>query len=271
MVAASSGPAAGPVQTSEPDLRALLPWSASLLLVLYVAGVAAAVIPLQPGTPAWQLRFCEALINQSPLVLMGLGLALVAQRCEADNGASRRILRWTARAALPLTLGFALLIPLQAAASLQLLQATARSSTTVLSTADTNLTAARQAIRQARSADELEAIANRLPVRLPAMAELGAGLPEQQQQLLQILDQLRGRSQLQLQLATQQQRTQVLRNSLRLSLLAALLACLFQQARPQHRRPGQRRLRLSLPSWRLPRRRRVDAMARYCSDAEGRG
>ena len=58
------------------DLTALLPWCASLLLVLYLVGVLNSAIPLQVNTPEWQLRLCEALINQSPLVLMGLSVAL---------------------------------------------------------------------------------------------------------------------------------------------------------------------------------------------------
>jgi hypothetical protein len=272
MSATSHGPATATTtaQAPEPDLLALLPWCASLLLVIYAVGVAAAVIPLQPTAPAWQLRFCEAVINQSPLVLMGLSLALIAQRAthEAATGACRRILRWTSRMALPLTLGFALLIPLQGAASLQLLRNTNRNAAAMLSNADLNLAAARQAIRQVRSQDELEALANRLPAGLASVGDRGADLAQQQQQLLQALDQLRGRSVLQLQLSSQQQRTQVLRNSLRLSLLAGLLACLFQQARPQRNR---RRLTLALPRWSLPRRGRVHAMARYCNDAEGRG
>jgi len=53
-----------------------------------------------------------------------------------------------------------------------------------------------------------------------------------------------------------------------LSWRAGLLACLFQQARPQRNR---RRLTLALPRWSLPRRGRVHAMERYCNDAEGRG
>jgi len=99
------------------DLTALLPWCASLLLVLYLVGVLNSAIPLQVSTPEWQLRLCEALINQSPLVLMGLSVAIVGRHLQPDNGAVDRLLRWTQRAALPLTLGFALLIPLQGMAA----------------------------------------------------------------------------------------------------------------------------------------------------------
>jgi hypothetical protein len=268
MPATSKNPAAD--QLAEPDLLVLLPWCVSLLLVLYAVGVGAAVVPLQPGTPAWQLRFCEALINQSPLVLMGLGLALIGQASGAELASSRRLLRWTARAALPLSLGFALLIPLQAAASVQLLRNADHSATVLLRNTDSNLAAARAAIRQARTGAELETIANRLPGGLIGLLEPDAILPAQQQRLLQGLEQLRGRSLLQLQLASQQQRTQVVRNSLRLSLLAALLAALFQQARPRRQR-GSNRWRLTLPRWRWPARERVHAMARYCNDTEGRG
>ena len=254
------------------DLTALLPWCASLLLVLYLVGVLNSVIPLQVSTPQWQLRLCEALINQSPLVLMGLSVAIVGRHLQPDNAGVDRLLRWTQRAALPLTLGFALLIPLQGSASLQLLQTANRSSTELITSTTRNLTAAQAQIARAGSTAELETLVNQLPLRLPPLAQLGTNLGAQQQQLRQVLDQVRGRTLLQVQLNRQQQQTLVLRNSVRLSLLAALLACVFQQAR-------QRPQRLAMPNWRnlAWRRPRQDArqrtlttdLARYCDGLDG--
>lgn len=221
-----------PARSTEPDLVRLLPWCATLLFVLYGVGVLSSMVPLQLSSPQWQLRFCEALINQIPLVLMGLSVAVVARRWEVETGLASRLLRWTSRAALPLTVGFALLIPLQGFASLQLLQAANRNSTTVIEATTRNLKLAREQINQAGSTDALEAVASQLPVRLPPMGQLGGSSTEQQQKLLQVLDQLRGRTVLQVQLNRQQQQTLLLRNSLRLGLLAVLLAWMFQQARP---------------------------------------
>ena len=261
------------------DLIALLPWCASLLLVLYVVGVLNSLIPLQISAPQWQLRLCEALINQSPLVLMGLSVAVVARHLKPDNAAVDRLLRWTQRAALPLTLGFALLIPLQGSASLQLLQTTNRNSSDMISTTNRNLEAAQTQIARAGSSAELEGLVNQLPLRLPPLAQLGSSLGAQKEQLRQVLDQVRGRTLLQVQVNRQQQQTLVLRNSVRLSLLAALLACLFQQGRQRTQRAGAASgRRWAMPNWsglawRRPRRdgrQRTLAtdMARYCDGVD---
>jgi len=257
-------------QPPQRDLASLLPWFASLLLLLYGIGVIGNVIPVQLTAPQWQLRLCEALINQAPLLLMGLALAVIGQRWNPDGTVTQRILRWTSRAALPLTLGFALLIPLQGAASLQILQTTNRNSTALIAATDRNLKAARQQINQAGSSADLAAIAEQLPTRLPPMAQLGNDVSAQQRQLLQVLDQLRGRTVLQVQLNRQQQQSLLLRNSVRLSLVAALLACLFQQARPQRQpRPAApRRSRQAQPR----KQTLVADLTRYCNgDSGGRG
>lgn len=252
------------------DLASLLPWFASLLLLLYGVGVLGTIIPLQITSPQWQLRLCEALINQVPLVLMGLALAVIGQRWDPQGAVNNRILRWTRRAALPLTLGFALLIPLQGAASLQILQTTNRNSSALITATERNLKAARQQINQAGSSTELAAIAEQLPTRLPPLEQLGSSVGAQQQQLLQVLDQLRGRTVLQVQLGRQQQQTLLLRNSVRLSLVAAVLACLFQQARPQRQaRPATPR---RTPKTQPRNRALVADLARYCNgDNGGRG
>lgn len=260
----ASTPAA---QSPQRDLLFLLPWLASLLLLLYGVGVIGNVIPLQLTSPQWQLRLCEALINQAPLVLMGLALAVIGHRWTPDGVVNNRILGWTRRAALPLTLAFALLIPLQGAASLEILQTTNRNSAALIAATDRNLKAARQQINQARSSAELAAMAEQLPTRLPPLEQLGSSFGAQQQQLLQVLDQLRGRTVLQVQLNRQQQQTLLLRNSVRLTLVAALLACLFQQARPQRQaRPvaAQRQRQTQ------PRQQTLAAdLARYCNGNKG--
>ncbi|MEB3172427.1 MAG: hypothetical protein VKL97_01030 [Cyanobacteriota bacterium] len=225
-----------PVSTSQiqtPDLKALLPWCASLFLVLYGVGVVNTLIPLDVSSPQWQLRTCEALINQSPLVLMGLSIAVGTHHWQPEAAATAHIVRWTRRAALPLTVAFALLIPLQGAASLQILQTASRNSNTLIAATNRNLEAARQQVNQASSTAELEAVISQLPAGFPSLAQLGSSLSTQQQRLGLVLDQLRGRSVLQVQRNRQQQQTLVLRNSLRLNLMAALLAGLFHQARPR--------------------------------------
>lgn len=259
---------------SDPTALQLLPWCSALLLVLYGVGVLNSIVPLQLTSPQWQLRVCEALINQSPLVLMGLSVAVLSQRLLVDSNTLQRILSWTARLALPLSLGFALLIPLQAGASLQLLQNTNRNTDALLNNSDRQLASLTASIKQSDSSEALQSLIDTLPAGLPAIETLGSDLASQQQKLIALLQQLRGRNVLTLQVNRQRQQTLLLRNSLRISLLAALLALLFQQLRPK------RRGRMAWPQlrWQLwPRKRRAShamasELARYCNDdTAGRG
>ena len=253
-------------------LQRLLPSSVILLLVLFGIGVMNSIIPLQVGSPQWQLRFCDALITQVPLVLMALSLAVLGLRWLEQSKALDRILRWTRRAALPLALGFALLIPLQGAASWQLVQSGQRSSTAIVRQSDGQLATLTAAINRTSSSAELQSLLERLPAGLPTLQQLGPDLGTQQRQLIALLKQLRGRSVLTLQLNGQRQQTLLLRNSLRLGLLSALLAWLFVQLNPRRLPLGW--LRLRRPQWRRksrPSQAMAAELARYCNDGAGRG
>jgi hypothetical protein len=253
-------------------MQRLLPGSVVVLLVLFGVGVINSSIPLELGSPQWQLRLCDAVISQMPLVLMGLGLAVLAQQWLATSVTLARVLLWTRRAALPLALGFALLIPLQGSASLQLLQTANRNANAVVQQSDRRLNALTKAINQTGSSAELQTLIERLPAGLPPLQQLGNDLSGQQQQLIALLKQWRGRSVLEVQLNRQRQQTLLLRNSLRLSLLAALLAWLFLQLSPRRLPLGW--LRLRRPQWPLkakPSRALAAELARYCNDSSGRG
>jgi len=253
-------------------LQRLLPGSVVLLLVLFGVGVINTSIPLELGSPQWRLRFCDAVVSQAPLVLMGLCLAVLAQHWLAPSATLGRILRWTRRAALPLALGFALLIPLQGAASLELLQTGSRTSNAMVRQSDQRLAALTRAINQTGSSAELQTLVERLPAGLPPLQQLGADLSGQQQQLIALLKQLRGRSVLEVQLNRQRQQTLLLRNSLRLSLLAALLAWLFLQLSPRRVPWGWLRLRrVPWPGKARPSQAMAAELARYCNDSSGRG
>jgi hypothetical protein len=251
----------------------LLPWCSALFLVLYAVGVINNLIPLQLTSPQWQVRFCEALINQSPLLLMGLSVAVLGQRVLQESVALRRILSWATRAALPLTLGFALLIPLQGMASLQLLQNANSTTNAVIKESDRRLTSLTTAIKQTGSSAALGTLLDTLPPGVPPLEQLGPDLASQQRQLIALLQQLRGRTVLSLQVNRQRQQTLLLRNGLRLSLLAALLALVFQQLRPK--RSGLAWPRLRWPQWsrkRRPSQAMAAELARYCNDERsGRG
>jgi hypothetical protein len=92
-----------------------------VLLLVLIAALLPAIYPLQPWTPQWLLRVCQALVEFAPAVLLALLLTLLAdffrpraQRVALSRyDASRRFARWGARV-------YAVLLPVQLLAVLWL-------------------------------------------------------------------------------------------------------------------------------------------------------
>jgi len=94
-----------------------LPWRlsfvAAILFGIFVIQVIGAGFSPRLLNPTWQLSVVTAILNNAFLPLLGLGLL----HCTASLGdwdqPLARALRWSSRLALPVCLGFLLLIPLQ--------------------------------------------------------------------------------------------------------------------------------------------------------------
>jgi hypothetical protein len=71
-----------------------------------------ALIPLQPLTPAWQLRISELLLTTAPFTLLGAALMLLSERYTSTPNKSWLSAKQIRQIARPAGIGFLLLIPL---------------------------------------------------------------------------------------------------------------------------------------------------------------
>lgn len=90
-----------------------LSWVALVLLALYGVIVLGSVLPVRLMDPTWHLRLYNVVVNASAFPLVGLGLLHLATELNPDSRRLARRADFFARLAVPIALGFLLLIPLQ--------------------------------------------------------------------------------------------------------------------------------------------------------------
>ena len=101
-------------ETSQVLLARILSAASSCLLVVFLAAALAALLPIRFTDPTWQLGVTSSLVNNGSFALISLVLLHFAADLEPANG------RWQARCttfrqlAIAATLGFLLVVPLQA-------------------------------------------------------------------------------------------------------------------------------------------------------------
>lgn len=126
-----------------------------VLCALYAAIVAGLLFPVKLLDSGWQLRFGSALINASPFPLIGLALLQLAADLEPRDPllAARR--RGAAQLAVPVAVGFLLLVPLLSVAALKQQHSQITREAALIGKASANLRALRQAVTNAPSSNEL--------------------------------------------------------------------------------------------------------------------
>jgi|LakMenEpi03Aug12_release.lakeMendotaPanAssembly.Ray.scaffolds.fasta_scaffold10931_3 hypothetical protein len=154
-----------PAQDSSPGPESLdrpflspwrLSWVALVLLALYATIVLNAALPLRLADPAWQLRLYNAVMNASAFPLVGLALLHLSSDLNPDNETLARRAGFFAGLAVPIALGFLLLIPLQGYLLWQQSSSAASGATTQLDRQERTLASLRQAVQQAGSVAELQ-------------------------------------------------------------------------------------------------------------------
>jgi len=161
---------------ASPYLSRLLATLSLVLLVVFVAAVVTTALPPRLLDPAWQLALIAAIITNAPLALIGTLMLPLALGFDPTHPRLRA--RWNAfrRWALPATLGFLLLIPLQGHAAWKL----QRTVTTALDQQTTRtsrqFSELRKAIDSATTHDELQ-------TRLRQIFGRNAGLSEAERKL----------------------------------------------------------------------------------------
>lgn len=133
-----------------------LSWVALVLLALYATIVLSAALPLRLADPAWQLRLYNAVVNASAFPLVGLGLLHLSSELDQGSETLARRAGFFARLAVPIALGFLLLIPLQGYLLWQQSSNVASGATNQLARQERTLASLREAVQQAGSVSELQ-------------------------------------------------------------------------------------------------------------------
>jgi hypothetical protein len=160
-----------------------LSWVALVLLALYATIVLSAAVPVRLADPAWQLRLYNAVVNASAFPLVGLALLHLSSDLNPDNETIGRRAGFFARLAVPIALGFLLLIPLQGYLLWQQGRNVTSGANNQLERQERALASLREAVQQAGSVAELQQ-------RFSALQGPSLGTAEQALPLSQLKTQL---------------------------------------------------------------------------------
>ena len=127
-----------------------------MLLVLYATIVLSATLPLRLADPVWQLRLYNAVANNSAFPLVGLALLHLASDLDPACDTLARRAGFYARVAVPIALGFLLMIPLQGYLIWQQSSTAASGQANQLVRQERTLASLRQAVNEAGRVSELK-------------------------------------------------------------------------------------------------------------------
>lgn len=163
------------------------------LIVLFLTILSASLLPLRLLDPAWQLQVGSGLINASPFPLIGLVLLHLATSLDPGDALLAQRRRLAAQLATVVALGYLLLAPLLATATLQRQHNQALASRGSLRRASEQLQQMRQVASSASSVSELEQrMAALQGPRLDA-ADRSLPLPVLRSRMQELLDQASAR------------------------------------------------------------------------------
>lgn len=136
-----------------------LPWQlsfiATTLFGIFTIQVVSAGVPLRLVNPAWQLTVVGAILNSAFLPLLGLGLLHFTASLGNWDQSLARALRWSTRLAVPVCLGFLLMIPLQWSALLQINGRLDAQQQRELGSLESLVASLRQVVSQSGSTEDL--------------------------------------------------------------------------------------------------------------------
>jgi hypothetical protein len=126
------------------------------LLAVYIVILLGGLWPVQLINPAFQLRVGSQLINSAPIALVGLAMLHLAATLDPADPILKARRQRAAALTVAAVLGFLLLIPLLATASLRQQQTQATTQAAELQRAEAQLTAFRQALAASATPADLE-------------------------------------------------------------------------------------------------------------------
>jgi hypothetical protein len=158
------------------------------LLVLFSATVLTNALPLRLLDPEWQIRATRLLVGNASIALVGFALVHLAAASDERTAWIRTRRESFSRWAVLASLGFLLLIPLQAVAIWRTYQQTSAQMENQRLQVDRKLAELRQSISTAGSTAELQSRLDDLQAPPLTAAELARPLDDQQARLLERLD-----------------------------------------------------------------------------------
>lgn len=154
-----------------------LSWVALVLFVLFGTIVIGAALPAKLVDPAWQLGLFSAVVNTAGFPLVGMGLLHLAADLDPTNEQLHNQRRLCARLAVPVALGFVLMVPLQAYLLWQHSSTVLGGRESQLNRAERAITSLREAVQGATSTDDLQKRLQALNRPRLSPAEIATPLP----------------------------------------------------------------------------------------------
>lgn len=219
---------ADPVASSI-SLAQLLSALSLVLLVVFGVSVITPALPPQPLDPQWQLALVAALVNNGSVALVGALLTPLGYAFDTSNDRLRQqrvlVRRWSLAAGL----GFLLLIPLQISGSFGYFRSVTNNLESQTKQSASKLSAVRQAIASAPDQRELQARMLKLlgTGAVLSPTQLRMTLPELRQQLLAQTEQAATLLRQRIEAQNQIKPDRLVRESLRVTLLALAYAVGF--------------------------------------------
>ncbi|MCS5697447.1 hypothetical protein NZK32_00085 [Cyanobium sp. FGCU-52] len=212
---------------SKPSVAALLTAAALGFFVIYATTVLSDVVPVQALDPQWQRLFVGSVLNNVGFPLLGLVLIHLARYLLPEQPGLARLTRTVQQLAVVAALLMLLLIPLHAAATLNILERQAAAQAAQLRQAEQRYAQLRQVILAARSPEELQRnlALNDGPQLAPS--DLARPLPQLRGNLLEVLSQARTTARRQLTGRTPAKIWTGIAQSLRIGIIAAFMAVAF--------------------------------------------
>jgi hypothetical protein len=212
----------------------MLAAASSCLLLVFVATVLMALLPIRLTDPAWQLGFISSIVNNGGFALIGLVLIQFASRLDPANGRLRARCATFRQLAIPAAIGFLLIVPLQGFATLKGLANAEGVRTIQLRQVGQRFEVLREAIRTAPTLGDLQGRLQQLRGPTLQTADLGQPLPQLRQQLVVALKQAETTVKAQIPGLDPARRLGVIKESVRVvvSSLAFAFAFAFGARRP---------------------------------------
>jgi len=163
-----------------------------VLALLFLLRVLLALAPLRTGPQALLLSFCEALVAQAPFLVLAVCLVGLSLLIDEECRSSRRLARGLRTAALPMAVGYLLLIPLYGAGQWWRSRAEAANLRQGLQSSLVQLRNTRRNALGASSSAQLQRILADLPAGSPPLSRVGEPPQQQRSAVVRFLDQVNG-------------------------------------------------------------------------------